>query len=67
MTAEIAELKDNQLGRCLVHHRFVMKLPADWFPKSVGTQADGAILARHCYGSKGKYCLNCEIVTPANH
>eukprot|EP00961_Rhodomonas_salina_P142674 1920718-Rhodomonas_salina.1 len=53
MTAEIAVLKDNQLGRCLAHHCFVMKLPADWFPKSVGTQADGAIMARHCYGSKG--------------
>eukprot|EP00961_Rhodomonas_salina_P049070 658680-Rhodomonas_salina.1 len=61
MTAEIATLKDNQLGRCLAHHRFVMKLPADWFPKSVNTQADGAIIARHCYGSKGKYYLDCEI------
>eukprot|EP00961_Rhodomonas_salina_P214303 2894261-Rhodomonas_salina.1 len=29
MTAEIAPLKDNQLGHCLAHHRFVMKLPAD--------------------------------------
>eukprot|EP00961_Rhodomonas_salina_P150005 2019620-Rhodomonas_salina.1 len=59
MTAEIAELKDNQLGLCLAHHCFVMKLPADWFPKSVDTQADGAIMARHCYGSKGKYYLDC--------
>eukprot|EP00961_Rhodomonas_salina_P062398 837402-Rhodomonas_salina.1 len=67
MTAKIAELKDNQLGLCLAHHRFVMKLPADWFPKSVGTQADGAIMAHHCYGLKGKYYLDCEIVTPASH
>eukprot|EP00961_Rhodomonas_salina_P055694 748158-Rhodomonas_salina.1 len=62
MTAEIKELKDNQLGCCLEHHRFVMKLPADWFPKSVGTQAAEAIMARHCYWSKGKYYLYCEIV-----
>eukprot|EP00961_Rhodomonas_salina_P214592 2898155-Rhodomonas_salina.1 len=44
-----------------------MKLPADWFPKSVNTQVDGAIMASHCYGSKGKYYLDCEIVTPASH
>eukprot|EP00961_Rhodomonas_salina_P183642 2478662-Rhodomonas_salina.1 len=24
-------------------------------------------MARHCYGSKGKYYLDCEIVTPASH
>eukprot|EP00961_Rhodomonas_salina_P062557 839891-Rhodomonas_salina.1 len=32
LTAEIDRLKDQQLGRCLAHHWFVVKLPADWFP-----------------------------------
>eukprot|EP00961_Rhodomonas_salina_P012629 170082-Rhodomonas_salina.1 len=67
MTAEIAVLKDKQLGHCLAHHCFVTKLPADWFPKSVGTQVDCAIMVCHCYGLKGKYYLDCKIVAPVSH
>eukprot|EP00961_Rhodomonas_salina_P181053 2443901-Rhodomonas_salina.1 len=37
LAAEIDSLKDPQLGRCLAHHRFVIKYPADWFPPEMST------------------------------
>eukprot|EP00961_Rhodomonas_salina_P034166 459661-Rhodomonas_salina.1 len=44
LAAEIDCLKDQQLGRCLAHHRFVIKYPADWFSPEMSTGQDGHIM-----------------------
>eukprot|EP00961_Rhodomonas_salina_P109492 1473905-Rhodomonas_salina.2 len=57
LTAEIDCLKDQQLGRCLAHHQFIVKLelPADWFQPELSTRRDGYIMIMRCWNSKGKH------------
>ena len=44
-----------------------MKLPADWYPTDMGTSEDGYITVRKCYGSKGTYYLDCEVLEPVQY
>jgi hypothetical protein len=67
LDAELDRLSDQQLGRCLAHHRFTFKLPADWFPSEWKVKTGGHIMARKCYGSKGKYYLDCDVVEPSKY
>eukprot|EP00961_Rhodomonas_salina_P121493 1635437-Rhodomonas_salina.1 len=46
-------LRDQQLGRALAHHRFVLKIPEDWALASWKQRGDGYVMACRCTGSKG--------------
>eukprot|EP00961_Rhodomonas_salina_P280705 3791920-Rhodomonas_salina.2 len=67
LTAEIDRLKDQQLGRCLAHHRFVIKLPADWYQHELATKRAGYIMVKQCWNSKGKQYLDCYILEPVKY
>eukprot|EP00961_Rhodomonas_salina_P078540 1056082-Rhodomonas_salina.1 len=67
LAAEIDCLKDQQLGRCLAHHRFVVKYPADWFPPDMPTTKEGYIMAKRSWSSKGKHYLDCDVLQPVEH
>eukprot|EP00961_Rhodomonas_salina_P011264 151141-Rhodomonas_salina.1 len=41
LNAEIDRMSDAQLGRCLAHHNFTLKLPADWYPTGWNVRESG--------------------------
>jgi hypothetical protein len=45
-------LKDHQLARVLAHHRFVMTLPAEWWPSNMPSAKGGVIMAKKSSGHK---------------
>eukprot|EP00961_Rhodomonas_salina_P029985 403960-Rhodomonas_salina.1 len=65
--SEIDSLKDQQLGHCLAHHHFVIKLPADWYPPELATKRAGYIMVKQCWNSKGKQYLDCDILEPIKY
>eukprot|EP00961_Rhodomonas_salina_P285431 3857073-Rhodomonas_salina.1 len=60
-------LTDQQLAQCLAHHNFVLKLPADWFPKAWGVSKGGFAMVKKCYGQKTKFYLDCAVLEPFEH
>jgi hypothetical protein len=52
LDAEIDALKDNQLARVLAHHRFVISMPAEWWPDDMPSPQGGVLMAKKANGQK---------------
>lgn len=65
LNAEIAMLRDKQLGKALAHHRFVVKQPDTWYWDEQTKQYSkiAAIVSNH-YHNKGSHFLDFENLEP---
>jgi len=66
LTAPISVMTDKQLGRALAHHKFVFRLPKEWWYNHTTGQYESCIaVADSCVKLNGRFYLNCSIVAPA--
>lgn len=65
LDATIATLSDKLLGLALVHHRFVFKLPKEWWFNSYTQRYESCTaVATSCKKINGKFYVDCSITNP---
>ena len=65
LDADIKNLSDAQLARALAHHKFVFKLPQDyWNNPYTGATSECTVMARRAQGIKKRQYLWCDVLEP---
>eukprot|EP00961_Rhodomonas_salina_P051820 695403-Rhodomonas_salina.4 len=65
LNTEIDMLSDQQLARCMEHHQYTFKLPADWYLAEWDRiNQDSYVSARKVINSKGKIYLDVDVLEP---
>eukprot|EP00961_Rhodomonas_salina_P291224 3931812-Rhodomonas_salina.1 len=66
LTASISTMSDKQLGRALCHHKFVFKLPKEWWYNTKRERYEACTaVATSCVKINGRFYINCSIVSPS--